>query len=272
MADRVLDDLLHEERRFDPPDRFRARANVSDPGVYEAARKDPLKFWEKFAGELHWFKKWDRVLDWELPYAKWFVGGRTNISFNCLDRHLAGPRKDKAAILWEGEPGDQRVLTYAQLHREVCRLANGLVSLGLKRGDRVTLYMPMVPELAVAMLACARIGAAHSVVFGGFSAEALSDRINDSKSRIVITADGGWRRGALLPLKGSVDEALQRAPGVEKVVVFRRANSHCNFFGVVEVHSALCQHHSVIGLLTFQKIDMSQEHCATTIPFKTEFI
>ncbi len=226
MAEKLLEDLLHEERSFPPPESFRRQAVVADPRVYEQAEKDRLKFWADFASELHWFKRWDSVLEWNLPDAKWFVNGKTNISFNCVDRHLSGPRRNKAAILWEGEPGDERTLTYAQLHRQVCRFANGLKSIGLRTGDRVTLYMPMVPELAVAMLACARLGVAHSVVFGGFSAEALRDRINDSKSRVVITADGGWRRGTVLPLKRNVDEALEGAPGVEKVVVFKRLGDH----------------------------------------------
>ena len=222
MADKAIEDLLKEERTFPPPEGFRAQARVKDAAVYAEAAKDRLKFWESFARELHWFKPWDRALEWELPYAKWFTGGKTNVSFNCLDRHLSGPRAGKPAIVWEGEPGDERTLTYAELHAEVCRLANGLRQLGLKKGDRVTLYMPMVPELAVAMLACARIGAVHSVVFGGFSAEALRDRINDSKSKVLITADGGWRRGSVVPLKRSADEAAEGAPGLEKVIVFRR--------------------------------------------------
>ncbi|MBI3615382.1 MAG: acetate--CoA ligase [Candidatus Omnitrophica bacterium] len=225
MVKKALEALLKEDRVFPPAESFRRRANVSDPSVYDSAAKDRLKFWADLAGQLHWFKKWDRVLEWDLPYAKWFVGGTTNISFNCLDRHLAGPRRDKTAILWEGEPGDERRLTYVELHREVCRFANGLKLLGVQKGDRVTLYMPMVPELCVAMLSCARIGAVHSVVFGGFSAEALRDRINDSKSKIVVTADGGWRRGAVLPLKQFVDEALTGTPSVERVVVFKRSGS-----------------------------------------------
>jgi len=161
-------------------------------------------------------------LEWKLPYARWFVGGETNLSFNCLDRHLSGVRRTKTAILWEGEPGDQRALSYEELHGQVCRFANGLKELGVRKGDRITLYMPMVPELAIAMLACARIGAAHSVVFGGFSAEALRGRLNDSKSKVLVTADGGWRRGAVVPLKGNADEAVAGAPTVEKVIVFKR--------------------------------------------------
>ena len=222
MPDDPLEALLQEDRVFPPPPSFQAQANCKDPAVYQRAAKDPQAFWAEFARELHWFRKWDRVLDWNLPDAKWFVGGKTNLSFNCLDRHLSSPRRDKPAILWEGEPGDERRLTYAELHREVCRFANGLKSIGVRAGDRVTLYMPMVPELVVAMLSCARIGAVHSVVFGGFSAEALRGRILDSQSKVVVTADGGWRRGAVVPLKANVDEALQGCDCVEKVVVFRR--------------------------------------------------
>ena len=220
----TIDTLLKEDRSFPPPKGFREQANAVDPGIYERAAQDRVKFWEQRAQELHWFNPWDRTLEWNLPFAKWFVGGTTNISFNCLDRHLAGSRRDKTAILWEGEPGDERRLTYAQLHREVCRFANALKTLGVARGDRVTLYMPMVPELAVAMLACARVGAAHSVVFGGFSAEALRDRIIDSASKVVVTADGGWRRGTLVPLKKNTDDAVSQTPTVEKVVVFKRTD------------------------------------------------
>lgn len=222
MSEKALEALLKEERTFEPPEEFRRQANARDPEVYARAARDREAFWAGFAKELHWFKPWDKVLEWDLPYAKWFVGGKTNMSYNCLDRNLKAGRADKVAIRWEGEPGDERALTYAQLHREVCRLAGALKGLGVKVGDRVTLYLPMVPELAVAMLACARIGAAHSVVFGGFSAEALRERINDSESKVVITADGGWRRGAVVPLKRAVDEALAGAPVVEKVVVVRR--------------------------------------------------
>lgn len=218
----ALEALLKEERIFPPPPQFRNQASLKDASVYDRAARDRERFWADLAGELHWMQRWDRVLEWRLPDAKWFVGARTNLSFNCLDRHLQGARRNKAAILWEGEPGDERTLTYAQLHREVCRFANGLKSLGVAKGDRVTLYMPMVPELAIAMLACARIGAVHSVVFGGFSAEALRDRINDSQSKVLVTADGGWRRGTVVPLKRNADEALAGAPGVEKVVVYRR--------------------------------------------------
>ncbi len=217
-----MDILLKEERVFPPPDGFRKQANVRDAGVYGQAARDRLAFWESFARQLHWFRPWDQVLEWKLPYARWFVGGETNLSFNCLDRHLSGVRRTKTAILWEGEPGDQRALSYEELHGQVCRFANGLKELGVRKGDRITLYMPMVPELAIAMLACARIGAAHSVVFGGFSAEALRGRLNDSKSKVLVTADGGWRRGAVVPLKGNADEAVAGAPTVEKMIVFKR--------------------------------------------------
>ena len=217
-----IEALLQEDRTFPPTDEFRQQANISDPGVYEEARRDPEGFWARFAEELDWFQKWDQVLDWKPPYAKWFLGGKLNISYNCLDRHLSSARRNKAAIVWEGEPGDWKVYTYRDLYREVCRFANGLKSLGVKKGDRVTLYLPMVPELPIAMLACARIGAPHSVVFGGFSAESLQDRINDSQSKVMITADGGYRRGNIIQLKEAADESLRGETSVEKVVVVRR--------------------------------------------------
>ena len=220
-----IDALLQEDRTFPPSEEFRNQANIADPGVYEEALRDPEAFWAKFAEELDWFKKWDQVLDWDPPHAKWFIGGKLNVSYNCVDRHLKGPRRNKAAIIWEGEPGDWRVYTYRDLYREVCKFANGLKSLGVKKGDRVTIYLPMVPELPISMLACARIGAPHSVVFGGFSAESLSDRINDSESKVLITADGGFRRGNIIPLKATSDAALQDSPSVEKVVVVRRTES-----------------------------------------------
>src|SRR5436190_6705997 len=220
MADQALEALLQENRTFAPSKDFVKNAACNDPKVYKP--KDRLKFWENFAKELHWFKKWTKVLDWKVPFAKWFVGGKTNVAYNCLDRHLATPRRNKAAILWEGEPGEERTLTYQQLHREVCRFANGLKALGVQKGDRVTLYMPMVPELAIAMLACARIGAPHSVIFGGFSADTLRDRTNDCQSKWVVTADGGYRRGSVINLKKIVDEGLQGSQIVQKVVVFKR--------------------------------------------------
>ena len=194
----------------------------------QRAFKDPEGYWAEIASELHWFEPWNKVLEWDLPFSKWFVGGKTNISYNCLDRHLSTPRKNKIAILWEGEPGDVRALSYQMLHREVCRFANVLKSLGLQKGDRATIYMGMVPELAIAMLACARMGVTHNVVFGGFSAEALRDRINDSQSRVLITADGGYRRGAVVPLKKNVDDALKGTPSIEKVIVYKRTGDAVN--------------------------------------------
>jgi acetyl-CoA synthetase len=225
MADPIhpeISDLLKEDRTFPPPADFRARAVANDDRIYDDASKDPEGFWARFAGELEWSKKWDRVLDWQPPHAKWFVGGQLNVSVNCLDRHLRGPRRNKAALVWEGEPGDRRTYTYFDLYREVCAFGSVLRSLGVRKGDRVALYMPLVPELAIAMLACARIGAVHSVVFGGFSAESLRDRINDAQARLLITADGGYRRGQIVALKQVADEALAGTPSIEHVVVVRR--------------------------------------------------
>ena len=217
-----IEALLSEERRFPPSAEFTAQANISDPAIYEKADSDFEGFWEDWANELHWFKKWDKVLEWDPPFAQWFTGGEINVSYNCLDRHLDGPRRNKAALVWEGEPGDWKVYTYGDLHREVCRFANGLKSLGVKKGDRITIYMPMIPELPIAMLACARIGAPHSIVFGGFSPESLRDRINDCEATVVITADGGYRRGRIVPLKQNTDAAVEGTPTVEKVVVVNR--------------------------------------------------
>jgi acetyl-CoA synthetase len=223
MADKQLEALLQENRTFAPSKEFAKNAHANKPA--QCKPKNRLKFWEDFAKELSWSKKWTKVLDWNLPFAKWFVGGKTNMAANCIDRHLTTDRRNKAAILWEGEPGEERTLTYQQLHREVCRFANGLKSLGIKKGDRVTLYMPMIPELAIAMLACARIGAPHSVIFGGFSADTLRDRINDCQSKMVVTADGGYRRGTVIALKKIVDDGIQGSTVVEKVVVFKRLPS-----------------------------------------------
>src|SRR5688572_25493403 len=226
MAETNIESLLKEKRVFKPSDAFSANAHISSLEAYEQLSKraetDPEGFWAGIASELHWFEKWNKVLDWDLPFSKWFVGGKTNISYNCIDRHLDTSRKNKVAILWEGEPGDVRALSYQMLHREVCKFANVLKSLGLKKGDRATIYMGMVPELAIAMLGCARIGVAHNVVFGGFSAEALRDRINDSKSRILITQDGSYRRGTVVPLKKNADDAVKGSPTIEKVVVYQR--------------------------------------------------
>ena len=217
-----IEALLQEDRSFPPPDSFKEQANIQDPDIYRKANSDPEAFWEGFARELDWFQEWDQVLDWKPPYAKWFLGGKLNVSYNCIDRHLTSARRNKAAFIWEGEPGDRKVYTYKDLHREVCQFANALKSLGVKKGDRVTLYLPMIPELPIAMLACARLGAPHSVVFGGFSAESLRDRIEDSQSKILITADGGYRRGNIIPLKQNVDDSLSGNTPVENVVVVRR--------------------------------------------------
>src|SRR3989475_6122608 len=214
--------LLDEDRSYPPKAEFAKQANVPDDSVYEQAAKDPEKFWAGIASELDWFTKWTKVLEWHPPNAKWFLGGKLNVAYNCVDRHLRGARKNKAAIVWVGEPGDRRTLTYWDLHREVCRFANGLKKLGVGKGDRVAIYMPMVPELPIAMLACARIGAVHSVVFGGFSAEALRDRINDAQAKVLITADGRYRRRQVVPLKRDADEAVKGAPSIEHVVVFKR--------------------------------------------------
>ena len=217
-----IDNLLRENRRFPPPDAWTKSANITDPGVYERAARDPETFWAGFARELEWIRPWDSVLKWDPPYARWFDGGKINASANCLDRHTRTARRNKAAIIWEGEPGDRRTLTYWDLYRQVSAFANVLKSLGVKRGDRVALYLPLIPELAIAMLACARIGAIHSVVFGGFSSESLRDRINDSQCVLLVTADGGYRRGQLVPLKRMADEALRGTPSIKHVVVVQR--------------------------------------------------
>lgn len=217
-----LDALLTEDRRFPPLDSFRARAVINDPGIYAHASADREAYWADWAGHLDWFETWEQVLEWTPPYAKWFTGGKLNVSYNCLDRHLEAGHSDRTALIWEGEPGDERTYTYAELHEEVCRLANALKRLGVKKGDRVTVYLPMIPEAVVAMLACTRIGAIHSVVFGGFSPESLADRNNDAEAKVLITADGGWRRGGIVPLKKNADEALDASPTVEHVVVVER--------------------------------------------------
>ncbi len=218
----VLDTLLDEHRVFTPPQPFRAGAHCSNEDLYQEAARDPQGFWASFAGQLDWFRRWDRVLEWQPPHAKWFVGGEINASVNCLDRHVATERRNKAALIWEGEPGERRTLTYWDLYREVNKFANVLKKLGVRRGDRVAIYLPMVPEVVVAMLACARIGAPHSVVFGGFSAESLQDRINDAGAVVLITADGGYRRGQVVPLKRAADQALEQCPTIRHVVVYQR--------------------------------------------------
>ncbi|MET0556265.1 MAG: acetate--CoA ligase [Vicinamibacteria bacterium] len=221
-----IDSILQESRVFPPPPEFARAAHLGSLEAYrtlhERSLADPEAFWAEQAGSLAWTRKWDRVLDWQPPFARWFDGGLLNLSVNCLDRHVATWRRNKAAIIWEGEPGEVRTLTYLQLLQEVCRCANALKALGVQKGDRVGIYMPLVPEAAVAMLACARIGATHSVVFGGFSAEALRDRMNDAQAKAIITADGGYRRGAVVPLKANVDAALEDAPSVSSVLVLRR--------------------------------------------------
>ena len=229
MSQSTIESILQEKRLFDPPTEFAKSAQIKSMAeyqqLYDKAAADPQAFWAELAEqELHWFKPWDTVLDWRPPFAKWFVGGKLNLAYNCLDRHLTTWRRNKAALIWEGEPGDSRTLTYAQLHREVCQIANVLKHLGVKKGDRVGIYMPMIPEAAIAMLACARIGAPHTVVFGGFSAEALRDRLVDAQAKLVITADGGFRKDKTVPLKEAVDRALANngAPSVENVLVVQR--------------------------------------------------
>jgi acetyl-CoA synthetase len=229
MSQPTIESILQEKRLFSPSTEFSQDAKFKSleeyQQLYEKAKADPQNFWAELAEtQLHWFQKWDTVLDWQPPFAKWFDGGKMNISYNCLDRHLTTWRRNKAALIWEGEPGDSRTFTYAQLHREVCQFANALKQLGVKKGDVVGIYMPMIPEAAIAMLACARIGAPHSVVFGGFSAEALRDRLNDGKAKLVITADGGWRKDVIVPLKTQVDQALANSavPTVENVLVVKR--------------------------------------------------
>ncbi|HEX9069530.1 MAG TPA: AMP-binding protein, partial [Ktedonobacterales bacterium] len=218
----TIDALLQETRTFPPSAAFVAAANINDPTIYERAAADPEGFWAEAAGNLDWVKKWDTVLDWQAPWAKWFVGGQLNASYNCVDRHAQGARATKPAIVWEGEPGDTRTLTYQDLYNEVNQFAAVLLDLGVRKGDRVAFYMPMIPELTIGMLACARIGAPHTVIFGGFSAEALRDRINDSQAKLCVTADGGWRRGNIVPLKETTDAAVADAATIEHVLVIQR--------------------------------------------------
>ncbi len=225
----AIESILNEGRVFPPPPEFAENAHVKSFAEYERlyaeAAADPRAFWARQAEDLHWFKKWDTVLDWNEPFAKWFVGGKINVSYNCLDRHLTTARKNKAAIIWEGETGEIKTITYLQLHQEVSRFSNVMKRLGVKAGDRVALYMPLVPALAVAMLACARIGATHTVIFGGFSAEAIRDRVNDCGCKLIVTADGGYRRGSEIKLKDIVDDAAEGCPTVENIIVFQRTNS-----------------------------------------------
>lgn len=230
MSQPTIESILQEHRLFPPSAEFSQRARIGSlaayQDLYDRAKADPEAFWADLAtSELHWFQPWDQVLDWSNPpFAQWFVNGKINLSYNCLDRHLDTPRRDKPALIWEGEPGDSKTFTYAELHREVCQFANALKQLGVQKGDRVGLYMPMIPEAAIAMLACARIGAAHSVVFGGFSADALRDRLVDGQAKVVVTADGGWRKDAIVPLKDAVDKALAEGASatVQHVLVVKR--------------------------------------------------
>jgi acetyl-CoA synthetase len=228
MHDNIESHLV-EKRVFKPRRDFAENARIKSLGqyrrMYRESIRQPAKFWAREANELIWRAQWKKVLEWKAPFAKWFVGGKLNISENCLDRHLGGPRRNKAAIIWEGEPGDRRTLTYQQLHREVCRFANVLKRNGIKKGDRVIIYLPNIPETAIAMLACARIGAVHSVVFGGFSSDSIRDRITDSGAIAVVTADGAYRRGGIVTLKKNVDEALRNGTSVRRVIVFRRAGN-----------------------------------------------
>jgi acetyl-CoA synthetase len=228
-----IDAVMNEDRLFPPSSDFASRARIGSLAEYEQlyrqAAADPEKFWADLAREeLHWFEPFTQTLDWQEPLARWFVGGKTNVAYNCLDRHLNTARRHKAALIWEGEPGDTRTLTYDQLHTEVCKFANVLKGLGVQAGDVVSLYMPMTPELPIAMLACARIGAVHSVIFGGFSAESVADRNNDALAKVMVTADFGWRRGKQLPLKATVDEALAKSPTVQHCVVVRRTGGQVN--------------------------------------------
>lgn len=222
-----LDTLLLEDRRFSPSDDFRMQANFNDPSIYERAAKDPEGYWAEQAQELTWFRPFQKTLEWDPPHAKWFVDGKLNAAYNAVDRHRFGPRKNKAAIIWEGEPGDSKVFTYEMLGREVDKAAHMLKSLGVKKGDRVTIYLPMVPELPISLLACAKIGAIHSVVFAGFSSKALRERIIDADSNLLITADAGWRRGGTVPLKANADEAVEDTP-IEKVLVVERVGKASN--------------------------------------------
>src|SRR6478672_4918403 len=216
-----IDVLLEENRKFEPPPEFERNANVKGD-IYDKAARDPEAYWAEQAGKLDWIKPWTKVLEWKPPHAQWFIGGKLNIAANCVDRHVAGKRADKKALIWEGEPGDSRTLTYRELYREVQKFANVLRNLGVGKGDRVAIYLPLIPEAAIAMLGCARIGAIHSVVFGGFSPESLRDRINDAKAKVLITADIGYRRGHHVPLKKNSDTALEGTDSIEHVIVVKR--------------------------------------------------
>src|SRR6266702_5402572 len=219
-----IDALLQEDRRYPPSEEFKTQANWNDQAIYERAEADPEGFWAEQAQAIDWFKPWNKTLEWNAPLAKWFVGAEVNASYNCADRHLKTWRRNKAAIVFEGEPGDARVLTYRDLYREVNRAAAALKRLGVKKGDRVAIYLGMVPELPIAMLACARIGATHTVIFAGFSADSIADRVNDCSAVLAITADGGWRRGNKIPLKDTMDKALETCPTIKNVLVVNRTD------------------------------------------------
>jgi acetyl-CoA synthetase len=228
MTASTIESVLQEERIFQPPQSFTDRAHIKSlpdyQQLYNQAKADPEKFWGDLARrELYWFQGWDKVLEWHPPFAKWFINGQLNVAYNCLDRHIEAGHGDKTALIWEGEPGDSCQFSYAELHHEVCQMANVFKELGIKKGDCVGIYMPMIPEAAIAMLACARIGAPHTVVFGGFSAEALAGRLRDAEAKLVVTADGGWRKDRINPLKDQVDQALaSNVPSVEHVIVVQR--------------------------------------------------
>ncbi len=262
MSDSI-ESVLQEARRFAPPKGFRSAARLSDPEeferLYRQSLDDPEAFWSTAASDLHWFKPWDKVLEWEEPHAKWFVGATTNLSYNCLDLQVARGLANKVALYWEGEPGDRRVITYGEMLREVSKFSNVLQDRGVGLGDVVAIYMPMIPEALVAMLACARVGATHSVVFGGFSSSALADRINDAKAKLVVTADGGYRRGAVLPLKPAVDEALERCESVKSVIVVRRAQNDIDMEPRRDVwYHDLMRHASA----EFEAVPVDSEHPA----------
>ncbi|MCA9580515.1 MAG: acetate--CoA ligase, partial [Myxococcales bacterium] len=229
MSEGTIQSVSTEERRFDPPADFAAKARIGSleeyQRLYDRSIQDPNGFWREQAENLHWFKEPEKTYEWKPPFAKWFLGGKTNLAYNCLDRHLEGPRADATAILWEGEPGETRTITYRELHGEVCRMANVLKDMGVGEGDRVGIYMGMVPEAAMAMLACARVGAIHTVIFGGFAADAIRDRLNDAEAKAVITQDGAWRRGQVVPLKAQVDKALAEVPSVKKCLVIQRTKN-----------------------------------------------
>ncbi|MEO7043368.1 MAG: acetate--CoA ligase [Gemmatimonadaceae bacterium] len=236
-----IDALLTEERKFPPPPEFAAHAVVNDPTIYQKAESDPEAYWAREAARLDWIEPWTRVLNWQPPHYEWFVNGKLNAAANCVDRHAFGERRDKLALIWEGEPGDERKITYAQLYDEVTRFANGLSSLGITKGDRIAIYLPMIPEAAVAMLACARIGAIHSVVFGGFSPDSLRDRIVDAQARLLITADGGYRRGGVVALKANADRALVETPSIEHVIVVQRNHNRVTTTPAEQISCAMQQ-------------------------------